>query len=301
MKQIQEKMKVIIKNIAILILLGMGFVQASPLADKDFDGVPDSIDECPNTPFLNEVNALGCTTQILILPFETNKESLLLSLSYGYSTNEDLRDREKQRNSKIKINYYHNGLGYSLQTGYYSHQAHSGMLDTIVRVRKRFKLNQSFSLNIGTGLRLPTYDFTGNKIDGLLYTSLHHYVTESLSVFAGYNYTYIGDKEIKTVLPETPDPYTTEEEDLRDDLYKLQNVHKGYLGAGYFFTKNFYMNIMYSIQDNKFSSEHRIRSVSSSIYYKINDKWFSTLYYKRDVKDGDLHDNLLFSIGYTIW
>jgi len=287
-----------------LLLLGGIFLtlaQAELNLDKDFDGVPDSIDQCKNTPFLHEVDKSGCTTSVLTLPFETEKESLTMILAYGFSTNEDLIDREIQHNTKAKISYYLNNWVYSLQAGYYTHADHDGTLDTIVRVRKRIKLDPKFTLSLGGGLRLPTHDFVGNKMDTLLYTSLHYYPTKYLSFFTGYSFTYIGDDEIPTVLPETP----SGDKDIdgnEDEPYEgLQNTHKFYAGTGYFFTDNLYMNIIYSDQSSKFVSEHRIRSLSSSLYYKINKKWFTTLYYKQEVLDEDLHNNLLFSVGYTLW
>ena len=284
-----------INKILLLSILLITMGSSADLNDKDFDGVPDEIDQCQNTPFLNEVDKTGCTTTVLTLPFETEKESLTMTFGHGYSTNEDLIDREEQRNTRFKVSYYLNSWSYTLQTGYYSHDVHDGMLDTIVRVRKRIKLNSSFAVNFGGGLKLPTYDFDGNKMDGLLYTSLHYYPTPSLSLFVGYNFTYIGDDEVPTVIPETPESYD-------EDTYEgLQNKNKYYAGIGYFFTSDFYINILYSNEGSKFVSEHRIKSISSSLYYKINETWFATVYYKRQIDDDDLHDNLLFTLGYTLW
>ena len=269
--------------------------------DADFDGVPDHLDQCSDTPFLNEVDQTGCTTSILTLPFETSKESLDITLGYGYSTNEDLIDREKQRNTRIQVNYYKNSWSYSLQAGYYSHDLHDGTLDIIVRVKKRIKLNSEFVVSLGGGLRLPTYDFEGNKLDVVSYSSIHYYPTSSLSFFAGYNYTYIGDDEVSPLAPETP---SGDKDDDGNEGYVyqgLQNIHKFYIVSGYFFTNNFYMNILYSDESSKFVGEHRIRKISSSIYYKIDKKWFTTLSYSREVLDEDLHDNLMFRVGYHIW
>jgi len=287
-----------------LLILGVLSTQgyANTNNDADFDGVPDHLDQCSNTPFLNEVDQTGCTTSILTLPFETSKESLDITLGYGYSTNEDLLDREEQRNTKLQVNYYKNGWSYSLQAGYYSHDLHEGALDTIVRVKKRIKLNSEFVLSLGGGLRLPSYDFAGNKLDAVLYSSMHYYPTSSLSFFTGYNYTYIGDDEVDPLAPETPSG--DKDDDGNEGYYfyqGLQNIHKFYIGAGYFFTSDVYLNLLYSDESSKFVGEHRIRNISTSLYYKIDAKWFTTLSYSREVLDEDLHDNLMFRVGYHIW
>jgi len=296
-----KKEMIMTKHILLLASLLLTSAYADTIKDQDFDGVPDNIDECQDTPFLNEVNQIGCTISILTLPFETEKESMTLSLGYGFSTNEDLIDREKQRNTKLKISYYLNNWSYTIQTGYYEHDLHQGVLDTIIRVRKRIKINPQFVISLGTGLRLPSYDFEGNKMDGLLYGSLHYYPTSSLSFVAGYNYTYIGDDETPSNFPEPLTGDNDAGDNVKELYLGLQNKHKYYGGIGYFITDNLYMNLLYSDESSKFISEHRIKTVSSSIYYKINDKWFSTLYYKQEVDDNDLHNNLLFTIGYTLW
>ena len=282
------------------LLISSGFAEA--ISDKDFDGVPDKLDLCPNTPFLCEVDNKGCTTTILTLPFETEKESLTMTLGYGFNSNEDLKNRELQHNSRIKISYYLNSWAYTLQTGYYTHNLADGALDTIVRVRKRIKINPKLVLSVGAGLRLPTYNFTGNKMDELLYTSLHYYSTSELSFFAGYTFTRIGDDAVPTILPETPSGDTNSDGTPKEKVSEMiQNTHKFYLGTGYFFTNDFYMNLTYSDESRKFVSEHRIKAFSSSIYYKINEKWFTTFYYKYEVLDGDKHTNFLFTLGYTLW
>lgn len=304
-QQTLKEENMMIKNMTMLILLGVSTIYAQNNNDTDLDGVPDIIDECPNSPFLSEVNKLGCAVNVLTLPYETDHESLIISLGQGYSTNEDLKDREVQHNTKLKISYYKDNWGYTLQTGYYRHQEDKGAIDTILRIRKRIKISKEFAINIGTGVRLPSYDFEGNKIDELLYGSLYYYPTSSLSMYIGYNYTHIWDDEIKSIVPETPSTSmgdTDKDGNEKIEEYEgLQNTHKFYLGVGYFFNKNLYMNLTYSDESSKFVSEHNIRAVSSSLYYKIDEKWFATLYYKREVLDEDKHDNLLFTIGYHIW
>jgi len=259
-------------------------IEASPMEDHDFDGVPNNLDKCQDTPFLNMVDKNGCTTNILILPFETEAKNIITTIGYGYSTNEDLMSRATQNNTKLRVSYYQNAWSFTLQGGYYTDGVESGTLDTILRVQKRIRLKTNFALNVGVGVRLPTYEHDGNKLDGLAYASLHYYPSSSLSFFGGYTFTKIGDTPIVVA-----------------DFEEIQNKHKYYLGTGYFFTDNFYINIVYSTERSKFVGEHYIQELSTTLYYKLNNHWFTTLYYKREPFDGDLHENLLFSIGYSIW
>ena len=267
------------KKVIILALLANVYTYATPISDQDLDGVPDSMDRCPNTPFLNEVNLHGCTTTILILPDETESDSMTLTLGYGFSTNEDLSKREEQDTAKIQLSYYHNNWSYSLRTGHYAHNEGSGILDTSFKIKKRVELAKNLKLGLGVGIRLPSYDFVGNKTDYTLYSSLRYYPSSSYSIFSGYNHTFIKDEKIVT---------------------PLQDTNNFYIGAGEFFTPNFYANISYSYFESKFTNRHASKSLGSTIYYKINKKWFTTLSYRREFDD-DLHDSLMLKVGYKLW
>jgi len=268
-----------IREIVILsIFFGLTFAEA--IQDNDFDGVADGVDECPKTSFLNEVNAKGCSVRILTLPNETESDSLVTTLSYGLNRNEDFLGGESQYSSKIQASYYRNNWSYSLATGYYKHGREDGVLDTIVKVKYRFNLISKLKLRLGTGVKLPTYTFEGNRIDYILYSSLNYYFTPSLSFFVRYNYSLVNDKsEIET----------------------LQNSYLSSFGVGYFFTKDFYANISYHKGQNKFTNEHKIESISSSLYYRIDKKWFGTFFYDREINDEDFHETANFKIGYKWW
>jgi len=293
-----KKEIMMIKQIQTILYIGMFFtyMQAANIEDQDFDGVPDSLDECANTPFLNVVNQKGCTTDILLLPFETDSKNFIATLGYGYSTNEDLMSRADQKNTKLKLSYYQNSWSFTLQSGYYSDGMDSGTLDTVLRVQKRILPHPKFAINLGAGVRLPTYNFEGNRVDGLAYASLHYYPTKSLSFFTGASFTKIGDDAVMPSVEELADS------DNENATFRgLQDKYKFYIGSGYFFTDNFYVNIVYSEEQSKFVGEHHIQELASTLYYKINTNWFTTLYYKREPWDNDLHDNFLFSIGYSLW
>ncbi len=252
---------------------------AQSTKDQDMDGVPDDIDQCIDTPFLNEVNDKGCSTSTLIFPEERDNGSLDVSIGYGFSNNEELLDRDTQHTTKFQISYYLNNWSYSLRTGYFTTDDDSGMQDTTLKIKRKFKLTKSLKIGLGVGVKLPTYDFTGNHTDYTLYGSVVYYPKSALSVFAGASHTFINDDEIIT---------------------PLQDINTFYLGSGYFFTKNFYANIAYSYAESKFTTNHAAHSIISTLLYKINDKWFTTLSYSHEIED-ELKNSLNIKFGYSIW
>jgi len=247
--------------------------------DQDMDGVPDSLDQCSDTPFLDEVNAKGCSTSTLIFPQERDDGSLDVAFGYGYSNNEDDIDRDTQHVAKFLVSYYLNDWSYTLRTGYFTSDHDSGMQDTTLKIKRKFKLNKSLKVGLGVGVKLPTYDFTGNNTDYTLYGSVVYYPKSALSLFAGATHTFINDDQIIT---------------------PLQDINTFYMGTGYFFTKDVYANIAYSYVESKFTTNDPAHSIMSMLFYKINDKWFTTFSYSHEIND-ELHNAVSVKFGYSIW
>jgi hypothetical protein len=258
-------------------LLTLSNAQSS--IDQDMDGVPDDRDQCLDTPFLNVVNDKGCSTDVLIFPQERDDGSLDVSIGYGFSNNEDLIDRDTQHTTKFQISYYLNNWSYSLRTGYFSTDDDNGMQDTTLKIKRKFKLNKSLKVGLGLGVKLPTYDFTGNNTDYTIYGSIVYYPKSALSIFAGTSYTFMNDDEIIT---------------------PLQDIKTFYTGSGYFFTEKLYANIAYSYAESKFTTNDPAHSIISTLFYKINDKWFTTLSYSHQLEE-ELNNSLNIKFGYSIW
>ncbi|MBT8349462.1 MAG: hypothetical protein HKP62_08480 [Sulfurovum sp.] len=268
-----------ITKILLLSLTLLTLSHAQSNKDQDMDGVPDDIDQCLNTPFLNEVNDKGCSTSTLIFQGERDSGSLDIGFGYGYSNNEELVDRDTQHTTKFQISYYLDNWSYSLRTGYFSTGDDNGMQDTTLKIKRKFKLTKSLKVGFGIGVRLPTYDFTGNNTDYTLYSSVVYYPKSSLSVFAGVTHTFINDEEIMT---------------------PLQDINTFYVGSGYFFTKDLYANLAYSYAQSKFTTNDPAHSIISTVLYKINNKWFTTLSYSHQIED-DLKNSASIKFGYSIW
>jgi len=266
-------------KICILFTLIYTTTHALSIQDQDFDGVPDVIDQCLNTPFLNQVDETGCTTKILKLPYETEINGLTVALNLGYSVNADLMGRASQGTSKIRMTYYHNTWSYTLISGYYTHKQNQGSTDTTIRVKKRIQFSSNINVNISASVKIPTYDFIGNKTDYTMATSVSYYPTSSLSLFTGIGHTFINDESIIT---------------------PLQDTNYFYIGTGYFLTKNFYLNLSYNYSESKFTLNYAAHSLGTTAYYQINKKWFTTFSYSREF-DEDLHNVFNFTIGYKVW
>lgn len=255
------------------------FAHAQSMQDQDMDGVPDDRDQCLDTPFLSEVNNKGCPTNTLIFPEERDSGSLDISLGYGFSNDEELIDRATQHTVKFQASYYLNDWSYSFRTGYFSTDDDQGMQDTTLKIKRKFKLNSNFKVGLGFGLKLPTYDFAGNNTDFTIYGSMVYYPKSALSIFAGTSYTFINDDEV---------------------ISPLQNVKTFYAGSGYFFTRNLYANVAYSYAESKFTANDPAHSIISTLFYKINDKWFVTLSYGHEL-DEDLKNSANIKFGYSMW
>lgn len=272
-------MNLMITKILLLILTLITLSHAQSSKDQDMDGVPDDRDQCLDTPFLNEVNEKGCSTNTLLFPEERDNGSLDVSFGYGYSNNEELLDRDTQHTTKFQISYYLNDWSYTLRTGYFSTDDDEGMQDTTLKIKRKFKLTKSLKVGLGVGVKLPTYNFTGNNTDYTLYSSFVYYPKSALSVFAGASHTFINDDEV---------------------FSPLQDINTFYTGSGYFFTKDLYANIAYSYAQSKFTTNDPAHSIISTLLYRINNKWFTTLSYSHQIED-ELKNSASIKFGYSIW
>ena len=268
-----------IRQVVWYLLVGV-ILPLEAMKDQDFDGVADEVDECPKTAFFEKVDARGCTIEILTLPNETEKDSLQFLTGYGVIVNEDLLGREEQKIETVKMSYYRDNWSYSLGSGYYQYKDTQGTIDTTLKVKKRFSLTPILKFSLGAGVKLPTYDFKGNKTDYTFYSSLNYYPKKSLSLFGSYSHTFVQDESVNS--------------ELRDSEY-----FSG--GVGYFFTKKIYANFVLSLGKNKFVSQHPTESLSSTLYYKFNKHWFSLAHYNQEVRDESKHHTYTVKIGYKIW
>jgi hypothetical protein len=272
-------MEMISRSLLVILCCGSWGWSATQI-DFDMDGVPDGLDVCTHTPFLDEVNEKGCSVNRLMLPDEKENHSLDMIIGYGMTHNEDIIGQETQQSSKFELNYYTNNWIYTFGTGYFLDDDEFEMQDTLLSLKKRFTLTEKMKITTGVAVKLPTYDFQGNKTDYTFSSVINYYPSEKWALYTGIDYTFINDQEYDTA---------------------LQNSTTFYLGSGYFISKKLYANVSYGYSSGKFVNEHAIHTVGTTLFYQLHNQWFTTLSYSNEIFDEDLHNDFKVKLGYTFW
>jgi len=248
--------------------------------DSDIDGVIDEFDECPNTPFLTEVNSKGCTVSIILFPEDSKNDSWDIDINYGINNDLDMLNISKKHSLAIQSNYYVDDWIYSFRTSGHYNNTHYVVKDTILKVKKRFKLKEYLKLYIGGAVRLPSYNYLGNNIDYTIYLSATYYPVEKVSLFVGLNYTFINDEPL---------------------IAPLKDTTNFYIGGGYFYNKDLYMNISYTYTQSKFKNSEADNAIMTTIFYQITDKWFTSITYSHELYEKAVDNSINLHLGYNIW
>jgi len=149
------------KKIAILGLIALGCF-AQPI-DSDLDGVPDNLDLCPNTPFLETVNKNGCSKQQLS---KLKKINYYFNLGYevdeykDYKTSNLIFTQLSAKKDNLKASVYYSIKDDGYNDGYKSN-------DLILSGYYYYNKFKNILLKFGAKIYLPTY--YNDKTDYALY------------------------------------------------------------------------------------------------------------------------------------
>lgn len=272
-------MKKIVSKLLLSMVLGT-MILFSQEIDSDIDGVIDSLDICPNTPFLTEVNAKGCAVSVILLPEDSKNDSWDININYGITNDLDMLNINKKHSVSIQTNYYREDWIYSVRmSGQYNNNNYV-IKDSILKVKKRFKFKEYLKVYIGGAVRLPSYNYLGNHTDYTLYLSSTYYPVDKVSIFVGVNYTFINDEPL---------------------IAPLKDITNFYIGGGYFYNKDLYMNISYTSTQAKFKSSKTDNAIMSTVYYQISDKWFTSITYSHELYEKNMDNSINIHLGYNIW
>jgi len=268
------------KIIIFIILLS---INLSAYSDSDLDGVEDSIDKCPNTPFTDLVDINGCSIKSLI---NQNHFDIIFGVSYSQT---DYKTQEKTDtfSQNIQLDYYYKNFSLQASTSYFQSNSSNyndrGMNDIFLSTYYNFNPSTNLMLRFGAGIILPTYKSTlnNNKTDYIASINLSYNIN-NLNLFGGYLYTKINDTDIKT----------------QTNFIEYQDVNSYNMGIGYYITNNIYGSISYNNSESIYKDIEDIKSASLYLFYSFNSRYFSTFTYDYGISSSASNHAFNIKLGY---
>jgi len=232
------------------------------------DGVEDKADLCPKTPMTDLVDTTGCTIKDLI---SLHHFSLELGLTYAKS------DTYNTTSPSLELDYNYKNTTIQFSSSYFDLQSDNlneqGMDDSYLNLYHDWSLSNNFSLILGSGLILPTYNSSDNKIDYM--TSLYgKYYFNNWSFSMGSGYIFTNDTNSKNRA-----------------FYSLNSAYQ--------WSDKLYTSAGYSLSENIYEEEENFKSLFLYTSYNINQNWFTTLSLSKGLNSVSLDKNLGATLGYT--
>ncbi len=247
----------------------------SAAIDSDMDGVDDANDRCMGTPFMDLVDATGCSTTSLISPHHID---VLAGVSYGRINDSAVAAKESYYSS-LECDYMYRNFSAWIAIATYANSNDSGLADTFIGLNYRYDFSSQFSVTPYALIILPTYesgyhnektDFeAGGEVD---------FTHEHITLFASASYTQINDTDIDDI--------------SYQDIVALQ------AGTGYTFERGAYLSTSYYSADSMYVDEKDIHNLGLYMYLPLNAPWFLSAHYSYGLSDSDHFFSL--RLGYSI-
>ncbi|WP_297442231.1 DUF3187 domain-containing protein [Sulfurimonas sp.] len=268
-----------------LILLGLVSTSLLASVDSDMDGVDDTIDQCPNTPFTDLVNSVGCTKKSLI---SKHHFDVIVGASYA-DTNYITLTKTKTIASTFAVDYYYKNFSIQASTAYYAEQSETtntttnGLYDSYIGASYKLHPVKNLSLRLGAGALLPTYEtsLNNNNTDYTAFTNAAYNINK-LNLFVAYSYTMINDSDVS-------DATTT---------IQYQDTNALNVGVGYSFTSKFYLSSSYYTSTSIYKGVKDIQTASLYSFYQINKHRSVSLSYAYGLSDTASDNYVALRLGF---
>ncbi|WP_457744912.1 DUF3187 domain-containing protein [Sulfurimonas sp.] len=273
----------------LLLLLLSSFLATSLFAysDSDMDGVSDALDKCPNTPLTDLVNISGCPIKSLSVSKKSMSHAdIIVGANYSGSNFSSLNPSDTY-GASLQVDYYYGNFSLQASTSVYQTNSsgynENGLNDSFVGAAYNIKPTKSFTLRLGAGAILPTYNssLNNNKTDYTASLSLNYLLLQKVNIFGGYSYTMINDTDVVDA----------------NNNYRYQDTNAYSAGVGYYFTSKFYMSGAYNLSNSIYVNVADIKTASTYGYYSINKNLFLTFSYAYGLSDTASQNAFSIKIG----
>lgn len=257
------------KRIMLPFLFSISFGFA--FTDNDLDGVEDTIDRCPNTPFTQIVGPDGCPIgKIGQEKTSEKKGTFYFKIGGGF----DYENSNTTTLSSVTLAYAYQHWYLSISSTYYIHDDYvgkGGVGDSYI-YGSYSKFIKNVYATIGLSVKIPTgnSDFSDKRIDFTPSFSLD-YIRDKDDYFIYYGYTFKGKSSLK-------------------------DVQTASIGAGYQFTRKFYGSLSL---DWITSSIDRKSKYTASIFtlYDITKMYYTTLNYSYGLNGRATDHSIFIKLG----
>ncbi|NPA66010.1 MAG: transporter [Epsilonproteobacteria bacterium] len=259
--------------------------------DSDLDGVEDSKDQCPNTPFTDIVNSKGCSIKKLTPKINYHHYDVMVGVEY-ITSNFTSAPTTDTYDVTFQADYYYKDFSLQLSTSYYTtdsdNYSSDGMNDTYVGMFYRFHPSAKLSVQMGVGIILPTYEaeLNNNNTD-YSFSTYASYMFKKFNLFGSYTYTMIND-----------DDTTVTYSDGYSYTYKYKNTNAFSFGVGTYITYSLYISTSYNSTESIYKNIDSAETISIYGSYNINKNWFTTLYYAYGLSDTASDHDISLKLGY---
>jgi len=239
--------------------------------DQDIDGVDDSKDLCPNTPFDVIVDERGCSYDKKFL----GKIALQIGSDISFNTLSD-----PINNLNLFANYTYDHWNFSLSNTNYSttnlNKVDSSENSLYLTVGYLFQ-NASFNTRVSVGTKFDLTDTDTGDRDNDYYSSINvdYGINKKQNIFLYYNYTLSGDSP----------------------TIDYENFHSSSIGTGYALNQKWYSAISYNYSTSYYPNSEDYQAVSWFNSYVISKDFYVTCNYAYALDDSSYQHILSFNIG----
>ncbi|MBU0719867.1 DUF3187 domain-containing protein [bacterium] len=267
----------------LLTLMPLGLFAYS---DYDMDGVEDAADKCPNTPFSELVDDMGCGTQSLVSPHHYD---IIYGVNF-YQSDYQTLEKADTLSQSLQLDYYYKNFSLQASSSYYTSQDNSGMNDSFLGAYYKIKQDNGLNIRLGAGIILPTYqtDLYNNDTDYTASVNLS-YMHEGVNIFGGYGYTIINDSETNASIIGTK---------TSTKKYVYNNTDSFNIGLGFYPQKRLYVSGSYNTTQSMYTGEESIDTASLYGFYTIDENWFASFSYGYGLSSTASDNSASLRLGY---
>lgn len=267
--------------------------------DYDIDGVEDSLDACPNTPFNALVDAQGCPSQGEVPSKKTNNYLGQLTFKVGTDISTD-ETYENANALNLYANYRYRHWDVSLSNSRtttnnsYTEDNSDSDNDIYLATGYMFILPQSvIKLSVGTKLVDDTQSTstTNNRGRNLLNTSTQTIASRDNDYFASLNFNYLLTNKQDMFLYYG---YTLSGDSSDTDYEDYSSFS---LGTGYALNKVWYSALSYNYTGSIYPTGEAEQGLSWFNSYNFNKNLFATAAYTYALEDFSYDNTFSMAVG----